>query len=732
MKIKQHDTNDCGAACLASVSAFYGLRVPLSKIRDLAYTDVRGTTMGGLVLAAQTLGFDTKGIKCRDHKELKSLPLPCIAHLNVDIPHVDGALPHYVVVTKSKGEKITIMDPQDGRFHTLLFEDFSKEWTGNAILLKPNIEQFKKGNLRVSPIHRIWRLLKPNRYNLMQALFASLVYVVLGFSIAFFLKILIDNAIPTRNLALLNKAGIVVLTLIATQLCIRYFKDLILLRTSQIIDSRLVLEYYDHLIRLPQRYFDNIKIGDIISRINDAVKIRFFISDLTLDLITNFMITLISFSIILSYNWRIALLLLTVIPIYTGFFFIINARNRKAERKYMEASAAFESNLVETFNSISTIKKNNIESFFSHRTENRFISLLKKSYRSGLNSISANIGAELITKLFVITTLWIGSINVIQGGLSLGELISFFTIAGYFTLPIMQLITSNRSIQGALIAIDRLFETMEINQESNEGTSLGDDGVGKITFNEVSFHYSPARPLFNNLNLEIPKNQITLLFGESGSGKSTIAQLLIGAYKIKKGNIYMGNENSSDLCLQSIRERIFIVPQNVDILSTSLMSNIALGEFSPNIERVVHACEMAGVMPFVNSMPEGLYTHIGERGASLSGGEKQKIAIARAIYRDPEVFVFDEATAFLDNKFEAFFISLILKLKEMGKTIIIISHNIVHAIHADRIAVLDAGVVVQEGSYEELTSIPGKFREIAAFELSTRTQRDKLKILNFL
>jgi ATP-binding cassette subfamily B protein len=194
----------------------------------------------------------------------------------------------------------------------------------------------------------------------------------------------------------------------------------------------------------------------------------------------------------------------------------------------------------------------------------------------------------------------------------------------------------------------------------------------------------------------------------------------------------MGNENSSDLCLQSIRERIFIVPQNVDILSTSLMSNIALGEFSPNIERVVHACEMAGVMPFVNSMPEGLYTHIGERGASLSGGEKQKIAIARAIYRDPEVFVFDEATAFLDNKFEAFFISLILKLKEMGKTIIIISHNIVHAIHADRIAVLDAGVVVQEGSYEELTSIPGKFREIAAFELSTRTQRDKLKILNFL
>ena len=701
--IKQHDITDCGAACLASIAAHHKLQLPIARIRQYAGTDKKGTNVLGLLEAAQKLGFDAKGVR-GDFESLFKIPKPSIAHIIVK-----ERLHHYVVIYEVTKEFIKIMDPGDGKLHKKTHEEFKKEWTGVLVLLLPQ-EDFKTGNEKVSVLKRFLFLLKPHKFVLIQALVGALIYTLLGFSTSIYIQKITDHVLVDGNTKLLNLLGVIMLVLLALQIVISVFKDVFLIKTGQQIDSRLILGYYKHLLKLPQQFFDTMRVGEIISRINDAVKIRTFINGVSLSLTVNMLILVFSFGLMFTYYWKLALIMLIVIPLYAGIYFIVNKLNKKTERKIMESSAELESQLVESLNAVGTIKRFGLESFANIKTETRFISLLKIGYKSALNSVFSGTSSALISQLFTIILLWVGSGYVIERQITPGELLSFYAIIGYFTGPVASLIGANVQIQNALIAADRLFEIMDLErEESDNKIVLKKEAIGSVNFKNVAFRYGTRVEVFKDFNLTLKKGEITAIVGESGSGKSTLISLLQNIYPIQSGQVTIGDFDLKYIENSSLRDLVSVVPQKIDLFAGNVIENIAVGEFAPNMELIMEICKGIGILEFIESLPNGFTTYLGENGATLSGGQKQRIAIARALYKQPEILVLDEATSSLDSSSENYIQNAINSLREKQKTIIIIAHRLSTVINADKIVVLEKGKVLEQGSHSELYNSKQKY-----------------------
>jgi ATP-binding cassette subfamily B protein len=601
------------------------------------------------------------------------------------------------------------MDPGEGKIIKKTHGEFKKEWSGVLVLLTPK-EEFIAGNEKVALQKRFWFLLRPHKMVLLQALVGALVYTLLGFSTAIYLQKITDFVLVGGNTNLLNLLSLLMLFLLVLQTVIGIFKDVFLIKSGQQIDVRLILGYYKHLLKLPQSFFDTMRVGEIISRINDAVKIRVFINGISLNLMVNLLIVVFSFALMFSYYTKLALIFLLVIPLYAGIYFITNRLNKQTERKLMEKSADLESQLVESLNAVGTIKRFGLESFANIKTETLFIDLLKTGYRSALNSIFSASGSAFVSRLFTIILLWCGSYFVIDHEITPGELMSFYAIVGYFTGPVAQLIGANRDIQNALIAADRLFEIMDLEREGpNNSLTLKKENIGDITFKDVAFRYGTRVQVFQDFNLTIPKGKITAIIGESGSGKSTLTSLLQHIHSIQKGQITIGDADLKYIDTGSLRDIVGAVPQKIDLFSGNVIENIAVGEFVPNMERLIDICKSIGILEFVENLPHGFHTHLGENGASLSGGQKQRIAIARALYKQPEILILDEATSSLDVSSEQYIQKTILDLREKDRTIVLIAHRLSTVIHADKIVVLHKGKVLEEGSHKVLYSQKGHY-----------------------
>ncbi|WP_321295585.1 peptidase domain-containing ABC transporter [Marinifilum fragile] len=706
IKIKQHDITDCGAACLASISAHFKLKLPISRIRQMAGTDKKGTNALGLIKAAEKLGFTAKGVR-GELDSLSKIPLPTIAHVVVK-----EVLQHYVVIYKVTDKYVEVMDPGDGQIHKKSIAEFENEWTGVLILMVPN-ESFVKKDEKVSNISRFFFLLKPHKSILFQALFGAIVYTVLGLSTSIYIQKLTDFVLVDGNKNLLNLLSIGMVVLIIFQIFIGTSKTVMVLKTGQLIDSRLILGYYKHLLKLPQRFFDTMRIGEIISRINDAVKIRAFINDTAISLIVNVFIVFFSFALMFIYSWKLALAMALIIPLYALVYFITNRLNKKQERKVMEQAAELETQLVESLNSVKTIKQLSLEDFANLKTETRFINLLQTGYKSGLNAIFSGNSSEFLSRIFTIVLLWFGGYLVIDQTITPGELMSFYAIIGYFTGPVASLIGMNKSVQNALIAADRLFEIMDLEREEEENRfELDKQHKGDLIFQDVSFSYGTRVDVFEKFNMKIPQGKITAIIGESGSGKTTIAALVQKLYPLNDGNIYIGNVNIKYASNESLRNYVGIVPQNLDLFAGNVIENIAVGEFQPNMERILDICKQIGILDFIEELPNGFQTWLGENGASLSGGQKQRLAIARALYRDPQVLILDEATSSLDSISEEQVQNCIKGLKEHGKTIVLIAHRLGTVLQSDKIIVLEKGKLMEEGSHSELYKNQGKYYQM--------------------
>lgn len=706
IRVKQQDLKDCGAACLASIGAHYDLHLPIAKIRQICHTDTRGTNALGLVVGLEKMGFKAKGVKAEE-LYLDGVPLPAIAHVVKNQVHL-----HYVVVYQVRRGKVKFMDPEFGEMQEMSQEEFNTMWTGVLILAEPN-EYFEAKNERISRFRRFAALIQPHRSILFQSLLGAIVYTVLGLSMAIYIQKITDYVLIDGNLRLLNLLSVGMLIILIFQIIIGYLQELYIFQTGQKIDRHLILGYYKHLLDLPQRFFDTMKIGEITSRINDAVKIRSFINDVSVELLVHFFTILFSFAVMFTYHWRLATIMLLSIPLYVLVYVVVNRLNKQVERKVMEDSAVLQSQLVESLNAMKTVKQFGVEGFQKNKTDNAFDRLLKSVYRSMKNVLFSGKSTEVISRVFTIILIWLGAYFVINKEITAGELLSFYALIGYLTGPISSLVNANKTIQSALIASDRLFEIMDLEREETlEKFDLKSSQIGDVRLEHISFSYGTRRDVFEDFSCTFEKGKITALIGESGSGKSTISNLLQNLYPLQEGKIQIGEYDIKYISNYSLRKLVAAVPQQIHLFSGNVIDNIALGDELPDMERIIAICKDIGILSFIESLPNGFQTHLGEDGALLSGGQKQRIAIARALYRDPEILILDEATSSLDSDAESYVQAALRKFKEQGKTMIVIAHRLSTIAAADKIIVIEDGALIEEGTHQELLAKNEKYASL--------------------
>ncbi|GHE23399.1 peptidase domain-containing ABC transporter [Sphingobacterium griseoflavum] len=696
IRVKQQDQRDCGAACIASVAAHYGLHVPIAKIRQHCHTDTQGTNILGLVKGLDAMGFHAKGVK-GDLEALKHVPLPAIAH--IVLPEQRR---HYVVIHKVDKNFIYVMDPSVGMSVTHKLEDFQSLWTGVLVLMEPHAH-FEQGNLKTSSYQRFWQLIKPHRSVAVLAMVGAVLYTLLGLSTAIYVQQITDAVLSDGDIGLLHRLSIAMILLLFMQQGIGLLKNTLVLRTGQRIDRYLILGYYKHLLRLPQRFFDTMKVGEIISRVNDAVKIRTFINDAAVQLVINVLIVFFSLSLMAIYYWKLALIVGVAIPFYALVYGLSNRSNKRVERKLMEDAAHLDAHIVESLHAMRTIKQFAVEQSSHERTEHRFSILWAGIRKSVMNSLFSGSATEFLSRIFTIILLWVGATYVLQDRMTTGELLSFYALIGYFTLPVSQLVGMNKTLQHALIASDRLFDIMDLEREEQSSKfELKPEDISDIRFQNVTFRYGSRVQVLNGLTCTFEKGKTTAIVGASGSGKSTMAALLQQLYPVEEGKIKIGDYDIRYIRQDSLRSLIATVPQEIHLLSGNVIENIALGDDYPDIKRVIAVANELGISGFVEKWPDGLHTYLGENGVLLSAGQKQRIGIARALYRQPEILVLDEATSALDTASEEIVQSALRQWQTLGKTVIVIAHRLSTVVHADKLMVLHEGQLAEEGTHLEL------------------------------
>lgn len=380
----------------------------------------------------------------------------------------------------------------------------------------------------------------------------------------------------------------------------------------------------------------------------------------------------------------------------------------------MESGADLEAQLVESVNAISTIKRFGIEDFANMKTESRFVQLLKNTFKSIYGSVIVGNGVQFISTGITVAVLWTGSLLVIDKELTPGTLMLFYSLVGYVVSPVGTLITSNQTIQDVLIAADRLFQIMDLECEQNdtEKMVLTSEMIGDITFRDVAFRYGSRKQVFESLNLTIQKGKTTAVIGESGSGKTTLMSLLQHIYNVQNGEIRIGNYDISQISNESLRRRVGTVPQKIELFAGTVVENIALGDFNPDMKRIMDIITQLGLKDFIDGLPNEFATHIGEHGASLSGGERQRLAIARALYRQPDILILDEATSSLDSISEKYVKETLDLFASQGKTTIIIAHRLSTVRNADEIMVIDKGNVAEIGNHVSLIASGGIYSRL--------------------
>nr|WP_302595379.1 peptidase domain-containing ABC transporter [uncultured Cellulosilyticum sp.] len=705
--IKQYDITDCGAACLATICKQYGLKTPITKIREVAGTDTQGTNGYGVIKAAEQLGFSAKGVRGNKEAFFSEFPLPAIAHIVVD-----GTLLHYVVIHKITKKQVIIADPAKG-IVKYTPEEFFKMWTGVLILMVPN-QSFKKGKETKGLFERFFYLLIPQKSLLIQVFLASLVYTVLGILGAFYMKELLDSILPYGLMKTLHILSLGVIGLYLFQVILNGFRAHLLLYLSQRLDIALLLGYYEHVLKLPMNFFGTRKVGEIISRFQDAGHVRDAISGATLTIMIDTLMVIVG-AIILYMQNSLLFGIAFIIAIFYGVIVIsFNKALRKGNEKEMEDNAQLTSYLVESLNGIQTVKAFNAERKVNLETEGRFIKLLRSIFKLSLTTNVQVVLKNLVELVGGIVILWVGAYQVLKGNMSVGSLITFNSLLAYFLTPMKNLINLQPELQTAMVAAERLGEILDLDLEcdENEEKRINPSKLeGNISLKDVDFRYGTRRLILKKINMEIKKGERIALVGESGCGKTTLVKLLLNFYPIEKGQILIDGNNILDIKKEALRERIAYVPQETFLFSGTILENLSLGLENKNMEEIVEAAKMARAHDFINELPLRYNTHLEENGANLSGGQRQRLAITRAILKKPDILILDEATSNLDSITEAAIENTINTFSK-GMTTIIIAHRLSTIKRCDRVFVMDKGEIIEQGSHEELLSQGGRYYKL--------------------
>lgn len=719
--VEQFDITDCGAACLVIVAKQYGLKVPITKIRQIAGTDQRGTNALGLIKAANQLCFSAKGIKVTPEQlmEADDLPLPMIAHV------IKGNLLHYVVIHEITQKEIIIADPAEGiKYYKP--DDFFAIWSGVLIILTPD-EKFQKGDESVGLFARFIHLVVPHKRLLVEVILASLLLTFFGLLGTFYFKYLIDDILPDSLTNTLHIISIGMLILNIARILLGVFRGQLLFYLSRKIDIKMILDYYQHILKLPLSFFDSRKVGEILSRLNDAAKIRSAISGSTISVILDSLMVIAGGAILYLQSDTLFMVTLLSIPLYAVIVWSFSKPYKNINRTIMQQGSDFGAYLVESVSGAFTIKAFNGQEEAKLETEQYYIKQTKSIFKSvWMGNIQSSLHGFLAVVSDVLI-IWIGSDLVINGSLSLGQLLTFNALAGYFTGPIKSLIGLQFTLQEAYVAADRLGEILDLEvEEKNEDRKVKLEKLkGEIEFKKLDFRYGTRELVLEDINLKIKAGEKVALVGASGSGKTTLVKLLLKYYLPEKGEVIVDGYNIQDISSESIRERIGYVPQEVFLFSGTIRENIAFGNPEAPIEDIIDAAKQAQAHEFINELPLRYETLVGERGSTLSGGQRQRIGIARAILKKPDLLILDEATSNLDSITEKAFHETIESISQ-NLTAIIIAHRLSTIRRCDKIVVMEKGKIIESGSHHELLTKKEKYYQLWQEQIGEEVEQSTL------
>ena len=722
----QLDARDCGPACLDAISRHYGKRHSLPVLREYCHINREGVSLLGISDAAEKIGFRTMGVKITFDKLANEVPLPCIAHWKQQ---------HFVVVYEISGkkkDKVKVADPAHGLI-TYSREEFLKGWVstknededmGVCLLLEPtpdfytNEEEIvNKKNFRF-----LFSYLRPHRKLLVQLILGMLLGSIIQLIFPFLTQAVVDVGINTRDLNFITLVLIAQLVLFFGQTAVEFIRSWILLHISTRINISLISDFLIKLMKLPLGYFDSKMIGDLMQRIGDHSRIESFLTASSLQILFA-VVNLAVFAIVLGvYNVGILLVFLAGSILYTLWVLVFMKKRRELDFKRFAQMAGNQSNLIQLITGMQEIKLNNCEKQKRWEWEK----IQARLFRVNIKGLALNqyqqAGATFFNQSKNILITFMAAYAVVKGEMTLGMMMAVQYIIGMMNAPVDQMIGFVRAAQDAKISLERLGE-IHLREDEEPADKMNVkirelDTEQDILLSGVSYQYDgPRSPLvLNALDLKIPQNKVTAIVGTSGSGKTTLLKLLLGFYKPVAGEIRIGPFRVDNLSASVWRSKVGAVMQDGFIFSDTIAGNISISEDELDFSKLLHASRVANILEHIETLPLGFNTMIGQEGVGLSQGQKQRILIARAVYKDPQFIFFDEATNALDANNEKVIMENLNEFFK-GRTVVVVAHRLSTVKNADQIVVLEKGSIIEQGTHQELTKLKGSYYKLVKNQL---------------
>ncbi|BDB24979.1 peptidase domain-containing ABC transporter [Cupriavidus sp. P-10] len=709
--VEQAEEMDCGAACLAMICRHYGIPMTLGKLRELANVTTQGATLDSLARAGESLGFTTRGVQCtRD--SLMGFELPFIVHW-------EGY--HYVVVYGISSRWVWVADPAIG-FRKMSAEEFERGWSGTCLLFSPG-ESMTQLSVQRSPWLRFISYLAPYKKILAHLFLATFVIQMLGVVPPLIIQNILDGVVVHQNVGLLHLliAGLIIANVFSQLMStIRAYLANFMVRN---MDFAMMSHFFKHTMSLPLSFFAKRKTGDIFARFQENQTIRAFLTESTVTTALNLLMVFIYFTIMFLYNVKLTLLLIAfVIPI-AALTIVVTPKVKTYAREVFAASTDAKAYLMETLGGAETVKGMGIERPVRLRWERKYTKALEAQYKAQAFHILVGLVSQLLNAATTIAVLWVGATLVLERELTIGQLIAFNAFMGSVLAPLMGLVALWSQLNDAGVAMERLGDVLDLEPEQKPQDVLSrvmlPDLQGEIVMKDLYFRYGGEDTpyVLENISFTIRPGEMVAIVGRSGSGKTTLAKLLVGFYKPTEGSMSVDGYDLNVIDAAFYRAQVGYVMQSNLLFSGTIAENIACGDDSPDRRRIEEVARMADAHAFISKLPLGYEQVVGERGMGLSGGQIQRLCIARALYHDPRLLVFDEATSALDTQSES---NILANMQEIlrGRTAVIIAHRLSTIMQADKILVLYEGSIVEQGRHEELLERKGMYFQLVQKQLS--------------